>query len=158
MKRTWKTDQSTGFTTLEIMIVVSVIALLAALALPNFMKSRTSAQNARFVSDLRTATDAFELFALAAGDYPPDAVPANVPSGMEDYLARFNWDAPSSIGGQWDWDNGIIGSDEGVSIIGVTATDTRMAQIDAEIDDGDLFTGLFRKRIDGNGFIFFTGS
>lgn len=151
------TKRTEGFTTLEIMIVVAIIGLLSGLALPSFIKARNRAQNTRFISELRVATDAFEQYAMQSGDYPPEAAAAVVPSGMEDFLSRFQWDQPSSIGGNWDWDNGAIGVNEGVSIIG-TISDTRAAEIDAQIDDGDLITGLFQRRSDGNGFIYITGS
>ena len=156
MKTSLKTHQK-GFTTLEIMIVVAIIALLAALALPVFKKARNRSQNTRFIAELRVATDAFEQFAMNAGGYPPEAGTAVVPSGMEEYLSRFNWALPTSIGGNWDWDNAAIGVDEGVWIIG-SIPDSRAAEIDSQIDDGDLITGLFRKRSDGNGYIYITGS
>jgi len=45
-----------------------------------------------------------------------------------------------------------------VSIISLNLDDARAAEIDAEIDDGNLGTGLFRKRATSDGFIFLTGT
>ena len=62
-----------GFTLVEIMIVVVIIGLLAAMAIPAFRRVRESAQNARFVSDLRTFSQAFETYSLRNGAWPPNA-------------------------------------------------------------------------------------
>lgn len=43
-----------GFTLIEMMIVVSIIAVIAAIAIPNLMRSRAQANEASAVSDLRT--------------------------------------------------------------------------------------------------------
>ncbi len=143
---------------LEIMVVVAVIGLLSALAMPAFLKSRRSVQNTRFINDLRVAADAFEQRAIATGVFPPSAAPGVVPAGMDDYLSNVAWDSPTPLDGQWVWDNATIGNDEGVSIISLNLDDARAAEIDAEIDDGNLSTGLFRKRATSDGFIFLTGT
>ena len=61
-----------GFTLVEIMIVVAIIALLAAIAVPNFMRARKRAQAARVLEDLRLIDDAVDQYAienhLIAGD------------------------------------------------------------------------------------------
>lgn len=139
------------------MLVVATIGLLSALALPAFLKSRRAVQNTRFINDLRIASDAIEQYALIEGVFPPDAATAIVPAGMEEYLIKMNWADPTPLGGQWDWDTGTIGLDEGVSIIGY-ADDARMLEIDEDIDDNDLITGLFQKRGDAKGYIFLTGN
>lgn len=147
-----------GFTTLEIMMVVAVIALLAALALPAFLKSRRNVQNTRFINDLRVATDSFEQHAIITGKFPPSAAPGVVPTGMDDYLVKMDWTISTPITGQWDWDNATIGTDEGVSVITTELDDDRAGEIDEEIDDGDIVTGLFQKRTDDTGFIYLTGN
>jgi prepilin-type N-terminal cleavage/methylation domain-containing protein len=42
-----------GFTLVEIMIVVAIIALLAAIAVPGFLRARKRAQASRILNDLR---------------------------------------------------------------------------------------------------------
>jgi len=64
--------RAAGFTLVEIMIVVSVIALLAVMALPSFLRARQQAQNAKFMNGLRVASGAFEQYAIEHGAYPPD--------------------------------------------------------------------------------------
>ena len=53
-----------GFTMIEIMTVVFLIGLLASIALPNFIKTRTAAQKNVCINNLRKIDDAIQLWAL----------------------------------------------------------------------------------------------
>ena len=131
------------------MIVVAVIGLLAAIAIPCFARARERSQNTRFASDLHVAQAAFIEYSIDHGTYPPDTMPGVMPNGMSDYLGRFAWTQPNTIGGQWDWDNGQFGFKAGVSVYRPTASSAQMLEIDQMIDDGNLATGAFRSRTDG---------
>src|ERR1700736_1999682 len=135
-----------AFTLVEIMIVVSIIALLAMMALPGFLRAREQAQDAKFINALRIATGAFEMYNMEHSAYPPDVNRGVVPAGMALYFGpTLDWTKPTPIGGNWDWDYQQFGFTAGVSIVGSGADTTRMSEIDAKIDDGDLSTGGFQN-------------
>ena len=53
-----------GFTLVEIMIVVAIIALLAAIAVPNFLRARKRSQATRILEDLRLIDAAIDQYAI----------------------------------------------------------------------------------------------
>jgi prepilin-type N-terminal cleavage/methylation domain-containing protein len=53
-----------GFTLVEIMIVVAIIALLAAIAVPGFLRARKRAQASRVLNDLRLIDSAVDQYAI----------------------------------------------------------------------------------------------
>ncbi len=53
-----------GFTLVEIMIVVAIIALLAAIAVPGFLRARKRSQASRVVNDLRLIDAAVDQYAI----------------------------------------------------------------------------------------------
>jgi len=54
----------TGFTLVEIMIVVAIIALLAAIAVPGFLRARKRSQASRILNDLRMIDSAVDQYAI----------------------------------------------------------------------------------------------
>ncbi len=53
-----------GFTLIELLIVVAIIAILAAIAVPNFLEAQTRAKNARVKADMRTIATAMETYSV----------------------------------------------------------------------------------------------
>src|SRR5690349_13370701 len=58
------TSRRGGFTLVEIMIVVAIIAMLAAIAVPNFLRARKRAQATRVLEDLRMIDSAIDQYAI----------------------------------------------------------------------------------------------
>src|SRR5437870_12264740 len=65
MKQAFKSRS--GFTLVEIMIVVAIIALLAAIAVPNFLRARKRSQATRILEDLRLLDSAVDQYAIETG-------------------------------------------------------------------------------------------
>ena len=66
-------NTKSGFTLVEIMIVVAIIALLAAIAIPNLLRAKISANDATAKATLRSLSTASETYATASsGNYPGD--------------------------------------------------------------------------------------
>ncbi len=69
-----RTSSQSAFTLVEIMIVVAIIGLLAALAIPGFVKARKQSQGRRIVNDARQLDAAIDQWALENGQKDGDAV------------------------------------------------------------------------------------
>jgi len=137
-----------GFALLEVMMVVLIIGMLAAICIPMFQKARMDSLAVRFMNDITKACDAFEMYAMENGAFPPDRTPGVIPPGMSEYLPRLDWSGDTVIGGRWDWDYGQaqFGCNAGVSVYRPDWIPSQMVLIDEKLDDGNLSTGMFRKR------------
>jgi len=58
------TTKRAGFTLVEIMIVVAIIALLAAIAVPGFLRARKRSQASKVLNDLRLISSAMDQYAI----------------------------------------------------------------------------------------------
>ncbi len=61
-----------GFTLIELLIVVAIIAILAAIAVPNFLEAQTRAKVSRGLADMRSIATALESYKVDTNRYPPD--------------------------------------------------------------------------------------
>lgn len=61
-----------AFTLIELLIVVGIIAILAAIAMPNFLEAQVRAKCARVKNDLRVVATAWEAYAVDNNRYPVD--------------------------------------------------------------------------------------
>jgi prepilin-type N-terminal cleavage/methylation domain-containing protein len=68
-----KCCKNRGFTLLEIMLVVAIIGLLLAIAIPNFVKARTTTQRDACLNNLRQIDGAAQTFALEFNKQPGDS-------------------------------------------------------------------------------------
>ncbi len=133
------------------MIVVVIIGLLAAMAIPAFSRVRERARVNRFVSDLRTFTAGIDTMMLELGTTPGDPSSGSFAGGhaqLGDYLNEGVYAQPTTIGGVWDIDSGDFGYRAlvGVDFGGAPSDQQRkyLQLVDDLIDDGDLSAGTFR--------------
>src|SRR5215208_7487335 len=80
------TSRKSGFTLVEIMIVVAIIGLLAAIAIPNFVKARTTAQKNACINNLRQIDGAKEQWALEDKQKAGTAVTATEQALINKYI------------------------------------------------------------------------
>jgi prepilin-type N-terminal cleavage/methylation domain-containing protein len=69
-----QTKRPGGFTLVEIMIVVAIIALLAAIAVPGFLRARKRSQASRILNDLRMIDSAVDQYAIETNRKTGDTV------------------------------------------------------------------------------------
>src|SRR5512140_630517 len=80
---TIKTSRKAGFTLVEIMIVVAIIGMLAAIAIPNFVRARTQSQKNACINNLRQIDGAVQQWALENKKAPTSTVTF---ANISDYL------------------------------------------------------------------------
>lgn len=80
------TSRKSGFTLVEIMIVVAIIGLLAAIAIPNFVKARTASQTSACIANLKQIEGAIATWALEKKKVNTDAVVTADLFGPNNYI------------------------------------------------------------------------
>jgi prepilin-type N-terminal cleavage/methylation domain-containing protein len=64
-------NKQKGFSLIELLIVVAIILIIAAIAIPNLMRSKMAANEASAVATLRTLNTASISYSTTYGNYPP---------------------------------------------------------------------------------------
>jgi len=133
----------------EIMVVVVIIGLLAAAALPAYRLITLRSKAASVVNDLRTFSTVFIAYSLQNGRYPDDGDPKIVPPQVAGQLPG-NFIQRTPIGGvyKWNFDVPADGVPAKAAIIiqseaGNPLLDDldQLEAIDKQMDDGNLATG-----------------
>ncbi len=122
------------------MVVVIVIGILAALALPALQRVQERAMASRLANDFRQFEAAFQRYVLETGQWPPAFDAGAIPAGMNGHLpGAFAHSSP--LGGNYAWS----GPSHNVVLRNSLTRDTVMQRVDALLDDGNLNTGHFAK-------------
>lgn len=136
-----------GLTLIEMLIVVTLIAILAALVIPTFSSASDEARATYAVSTMKVLVGALERYHAEHDAWPADSSPGTIPSELEPYLLGTDFDNDIN-GGVWDYENWIgrgVTMNDGRRIgIALTIRDGENADylaIDQKIDDGDLSSG-----------------
>ena len=82
--KTSQTNVAGGFTLVEIMVVVAVISLLAAIVIPNLLKAGAKSQATICINNLRQIDTAVQQFSIEAGKRVGDAI--NYPDDLTPFI------------------------------------------------------------------------
>lgn len=138
MKTLLKSRYNGAFTLVEIMVVVVIIGLLAAVALPAFSRVTKKTRVSSFINDLKKFEEAVALYSQANGVVPPDYNAGIKPTELAEYLPKLDFTVPTQLKGLWDWDD--HNTYHRISVEGMSSDDSRL--VDEAIDDGNLETGV----------------
>ena len=146
--------RTAAFSLVELAVVVLIISLLAAIAVPAFKRVTIRARSAAVANDLRVFAAAFQVYVHEHGDWPPgDGTPGAFPAGLEGALGATAWARPTPIGGRYTWAPNstqqgarcravIVLSTDGANA--VSSDRFQLLDLDRQFDDRDLTTGSLR--------------
>ena len=129
------------------MIVVTIIGMIAAIAMPAFSRARMRSRASSEMTDLRTLESAFVMYAADNGDFPaPTWLPGVVPPGMDAYLHGNVWTKPAVAGGRYAWMQHAAPNGPQQYVISIMGADQDvMAIVDKAMDDGNEGTGKLQS-------------
>jgi type II secretion system protein G len=87
-----------GFTLIEMMIVVAIIAILVSILVPNFIRARAQAQTAACEANLKEIATALELYQTDNDRYPPSGTVNTSNTDLQPYLKQTPVDPAAGVG------------------------------------------------------------
>jgi prepilin-type N-terminal cleavage/methylation domain-containing protein len=156
------TRSRNAFTLVEVMIVVTIIGIIAAIAIPAFDQIRRRSRISTFTNDLRIYDQAFTNYEAEHATFPPsEPTDGVIPQEMEGLLSS-QWVSSRPVNGVYSWvynPNPDPAQSEAFVRVRATAAnplmldDADLRQVDENIDDGNIGTGRLVKQ--GNGLRFY---
>ncbi len=144
-----------GFTMLELAIVLSVIALIVAIAAPRMGRAMQTGRYASTATTFNALARAAEYYRVDNGRYPPDYFSLTPHPGFAPYVDTSIFLKPTPLGGNWDWNNRVNvsggrvndwdASGPNVSIVMNPPPLTLWTDFDRYADNGNLGSGTFRR-------------
>lgn len=136
-----------GLTLIELMIVVSLLAILAAIALPRLANAREQAQAAEAAASMKEIVKAVMRYRAEHDAWPADQNQGVFPPEIAPYLVGFDFNR-APLGGRWDYEDwrGVgettsSGAEIGVALSLRGGDSDLYEEVDRLLDDGDLSTG-----------------
>jgi len=139
-----------GYTLVELVVVVLILGILAAIAAPRLLGVSKQAEAAGIVSTVNTIFTAVELYAAENGKLPDDTPYGDTPVELEPYMRTGVFGEITALGGYYDW-NGVT---TGAPVVGVSirvsdwsdpAVQTLYDAIEECADDGGENTGWITR-------------
>ena len=100
-----------GFTLIEILVVMAIIAMLAAMVAPNLFRQQVGAQRDAALSEISTLSAALDIYRLDVGEYPD-----TLEGLIENDSGRAAWNGPYLRGSSVPadpWDNDYVYESDG---------------------------------------------
>ena len=148
MRTTVAHSKQHGFTLVEILIVVVILGILAAIMTPLVANAVDGSNQVAFITDMRTLGNAVTLYTNETGQFLEDSSSGQLPTGLGPYIRPNAWTNGTPLGGVWDMELNSFGITSGFGVHfndGTHPGDAYMQQIDQTYDDGNLAAGGFQK-------------
>ncbi len=138
-----------AFTLVEILIVVTILGILAAIVVPQFSSASQEAARTAFATSLNSFVEIGEIYWMRNNVLPLDSGSGVAPPEFAPSISDRDWEGGTPIGGVWDMEvnDSTVTYAIGVHFdgTGVTQDDAYMTEVDLILDDGDLTNGSFRR-------------
>ena len=139
-----------AFTLIEIVVVVIVIGILAAIAAPKFVGAQADTELTSTAEDLRAIENALSMYYAKNGSYPRDVNRSQAVSVLGPYFKADNpFEKLAPTGGVYDYEGPPNWSPVQISIRSESRGSHSQAtalELDEYMDNGDLSTGSIRRK------------
>ncbi len=139
-----------GFALIELMQVISIIGILSAIAVPNYLSYYKKSQITEMADHLKNFESAFIAYAVDQGNFPNDShvVLPDFPR-MSKYIDPALWGKATALGGNYNWEGPDNYPYAGIALFATTAPQSDLMLLDQMLDNGDLSQGKFRQTPNG---------